>query len=254
MLNQLDAAIGTGPTCVYLSIVGDAAATGATVDPSASHRLGSVRLLADFASAVHSASIELTDQVADLLTRLCSSPGSTRRAHSDVDGRDLTLMQQLVRDVIRVEREAGLTGLALIETSPTSQRRGLLRSWPVDSCAGTVSSCGSATVHFEDSHLVLEYSDERANIVGLQSFSLGIEGALVEDADGCSHLLDRDATEALCDVADGVTAWRVRTVPAALVWAPLLEGVESALVEVCSTGRPARIVVTADLRPQLSTS
>jgi len=247
VLNQLDQLVGAGPMSIFLSMseAPQSCIAGEGSRPT-THRLGTLRLFDDLETAVIAARLPTTDAAERCLEALRNASMSGAPCiHLDLE--QLTALYELVRSLLRVEREAGVTGLALIETSPTVRRRGLLRSWATHSDTTDVAGRGQAVVRFTGDSLDLERGECHPTIVGLRSFGLGIDGAVVEDAEGQVHVLDEDATNALCDLADGATSWRSRTVPSALVWAGLLEGLEGACDAMRSARRRARVVTGADV-------
>lgn len=247
MLSQLDQVVGTSSTSLHLAASNAPRSSIAGENLlSTAHRLGTPRLLDDLVVAAQAAQISTTD-AAERCLRHLRDASMSGAADTTLGLEELTALHELVRTLLRAEREAGVTGLALIETSPTVRRRGLLRSWPTSSESTEVALRGDAVVRFTGEGLDLDRGDSHDPIAGIRSFGLGIDGAVVEDAEGNVHLVGDDATRALGDLADGATAWRVRTVPSALVWAGLLEGLESACDAMRSAGTGARVVACTDL-------
>ena len=96
-------------------------------------------------------------------------------------------------------------------------------------------------IRFAGDRLGVWFADDRDPIDDIRSFELGIDGAVVVDAAGTEHVLDADATDAICSVAPDTTAWRVRRVPEILVWAELVDALESALDAAHESGATPRI-------------
>lgn len=204
-----------------------------------SHTLGSIRMLRELPEALRRHGVDLPAAVASSLDQLVAAEGPF--AGSTLDLVELVALQDVVREFADQVRTSGATGVGLVETSPTVQRSGLLRSWTGAGQRLELARRGTATVRFVAGRMSVLYADDRSPIVDVRSFELGIDGAVVTDPTGTEHVLDADATDALCAVAPEATAWRVRRVPEILVWAELLAGLQSACDAVRGSGRFARV-------------
>ena len=204
-----------------------------------SHTLGSIRMLRELPEALRRHDVDVPDTVAASLQQLVMAEGSFDGCSLDLV--ELTALHGTVRSFADRVRTSGATGVGLVETSPTVHRTGLLRSWTGAGQRLELARRGTATVRFVSGRLSVLYADDRTPIIDVRSFELGIDGAVVVDACGNEHLLDTEATDAMCAVAPEATAWRVRRVPEILVWAELLAGLQSACDAVRASGRRARV-------------
>lgn len=204
-----------------------------------SHTLGRIGSLRQLMASMRDRGIEPEGPGAAALHQLL-------RGDPGIDGQsisrdELGALTDLVADFAGRVRSSGSLGVALVESSPTSERTGLLRSWPSSPLDGELATRGTVTVRFSGSKIGVWFADDRDPIADVRSFELGIDGALVVDADGRAHVLDADASDALSDVAPETTAWRVRRVPEILVWADLLAALEGLADAVAESGAKPRI-------------
>lgn len=197
--------------------------------------LGTIRSLRELRHAVTAAGLSTTTGfgVLDRLVRDVALVGERFGA------RDIAALRSLLAEFTDQLREAGRTGVALVESSPTVRRTGLLRAWPAEPQSTELASRGTVTVRFSGDRLGVWFADDRAPIEDVRSFELGIEGAIIVDADGVEHVLDADASQALCAVAPEATAWRVRRVPEVLVWADVSAALEQAAESIAHSGNDA---------------
>ncbi len=204
-----------------------------------SHTLGRIGSLRQLVSSMRDRGVELDEAAAAALHRLLRGDPTADGQPVSVD--ELDAITEVVADFAARVRSSGSLGVALVESSPTSERTGLLRSWPSAPLDGELSTRGTVTVRFSGSKIGVWFADDRDPIADVRSFELGIDGAVVVDAEGHAHVLDADASDALADVAPETTAWRVRRVPEVLVWADLLAALEGVADAVALSGAHPRI-------------
>ncbi|MFK7918456.1 MAG: hypothetical protein AB8G14_10290 [Ilumatobacter sp.] len=251
VLIELAPVVGYGATAIYLSTSdsNESAPDQSTSASAGAHRIGTVRLLSDLDDLLSGAGIDVDDAALQLLDRLREAPDGLD--DDSVELHELQAAYDVVRSLLRQAQAQQVEALGLVDVSPGARRTGLLRSWPKASNLFGLAQRGAAAVRQNDLQLDLYFSDGRTPIHDIASFSFGAEGGQITTATGESLSVDRDTTRALCDVADGATAWRVRVVPAAIVWAELLEGLELAADAVRASGQPAVIMVSNELAPVL---
>lgn len=208
-----------------------------------SFTIGTAATLRHLRDAVRQHDLQRSPEAEELLGRLIrgGADGAPVARH------EVATLRSMVSGLVDHVRAAGTAGVALVEFSPTVQRTGLLRSWPIGIAEAELSSRGTATVRFSGGRLGLWFADDRDPIEQIHSFELGALGGIVIDGAGEEHLVDVDATAALCGVAPEATAWRVRTVPEVLVWANVSAALETAVDEMERTGSDASIRL-GDLR------
>lgn len=255
MLIELAPVVGYGSAAIYL-------ATPEYVEPdtnepsstsAGSHRIGTVRLLTDLHDALAATDVDIDIDIDDrafaLLSKMRHAPQGLDDDSVALD--DVVAVYDVVRSLLRALRSAGTEALGLVDVSPAARRPGLLRSWPAASEPVGLAHRRHAAVRQRGLQLDVHFSDGQASIDDIRSFSLGAEGGVIVTGAGESLTVDRDMTRALCDLADGATAWRVRTVPSVLVWAGMLEGLEAAAESLRESVEPALIMVSDELAPAL---
>lgn len=252
MLIELAPVVGYGSTAVYLATPDDVGPlSGAPTSTSAgSHRIGTVRLLTDLHDMLASTDIDVDQRALTVLSRMRQAPQGLD--DDSVALEDVEAVDEALRSLLRSVRASGSQAVGLVDISPAARRPGLLRSWPQASDDVGLTHRRQAAVRQRGLQLDLHYSDGRPPIEDIRSFSLGADGGVVVTGAGDTLTLDRDMTHALCEIADGSTAWRVRTVPAVLVWAGMLEGLEAVAESLRECVEPALIMLSDERAPAIS--
>lgn len=179
------------------------------------------------------------DALADVGGRLAFEAGASARYVSPME---LERFRRAVASYVSGLRAASEMAVALIDASPNVQRTGLLDAWSPAEMPAEVASRGSAIIGFVGSELTLRFADDdRQTIKDIQSCEVGIDGAVVTDGDGERHVLDDDATDAVCSVVPHATSWRVRRVPEVLVWADLVAALELAAQEATLSQQQVKV-------------
>lgn len=252
MLIELAPVVGYGSAAIYL-------ATPEYVEPAndeptsmsaGAHRIGTVRLLSDLHDVLTSTDVDVDDRAIALLSKMTHAPQGLDDDRVTLG--DVEAAYEALRSFLRVQRESGAEAVGLVDVSPAARRPGLLRSWPDAAEPIVLAHRRHGAVRQRGLQLDLHFSDGQAPIDDIRSFSLGIEGGVVKTGAGESVTVDRNMTRALCGIADGATAWRVRTVPSVLVWAGMLEGLEAAAASLREAVEPALIMVSDELASVLS--
>lgn len=132
-------------------------------------------------------------------------------------------------------------GVGIVDTTPTVDRAGLLRCWSSGTTRPELIRHGRVTIGVAAESIDIVFGDARPTIRDVRSFHLSVDGAIVTDADDLEHVLDDDATAALCRLAPEATGFRVRRVPEVLAWAGLRATLESTLEDALNAGRGARV-------------
>ncbi|MFK8024397.1 MAG: hypothetical protein AB8G26_10595 [Ilumatobacter sp.] len=203
--------------------------------------LGRLSQLRAFQRAATAAGLA-DDPDAALLDRLTRSAPSGAPAHFDTD--ELDRLIGVVDRVLGTIRSAHGLGTALVDSSPTIQRTGLLRSWSSTERRAVLARRRHIAVHLDDGRIdVVDLESDEAIVFDVVSFEVGVHGATVTDGEGREHVLDDVATDALCAVAPEASGWRVRVVPEVLVFAELKAGLEVAADASSFASAPARVHV-----------
>lgn len=214
-----------------------------------SHTLGSIELLRGLHRFMSYAELydDETEAIGNLLTFSKDEPSRSITPH------ELERYRLAVVAYVAMVRAAGTTAVALVDTSPTVERTGLVRAWAESMMTSEIVGRGTVVVGFSCNKLMLRFADDtRHSINDIRSYSIGAEGAVVVDGEGNSHVLDDDATDAIAALAPDVSSWRARQVPEVLVWAEFMDALNSATSESVLLDTPVSIQLGDERHAALS--
>ncbi len=155
---------------------------------------------------------------------------------------ELIAVQDAVDRMSELMRSSGRHGVALVDTSPSVGRLGLLTSWSGSASRPELLRTSSTAVGVVEGVMSIDFLDRRPSIVDVQEFQLTVDGALVRDGAGELHALAGDATQMLFDLAPDSTGWRVRRVPEVLVWADMRAAIQTVVQDALLMGCGALVL------------
>lgn len=164
----------------------------------------------------------LTERGRHLLDTLCGHRPELVGARIDVESFvHLDTVLQSVRSMIN---QAGRLGFGVIDTTPGSNRTGLLRAWSCALGGHVLAADPSCTVSIGHDGLRVEPGAGQPAISEIQEVSFtGDEVSLVTPNDVTD--LPSTAVAPLAWLIPEATSWRIRSVPESVVWADTFAGV-----------------------------
>ncbi len=187
--------------------------------------LGALDMLAILRHTIIEVTNTLSVSGRRLLDTLCSidpaSPGVP------VPLSDLVHLDEVMQIVRHDVHARGGGGFGAIDTTPGTNRVGLLRAW-VGTESGTVlSSVDGIAVRVDHHGLGIRFADDRPEIIGIESVKLVEESTIVDAATGPA-VLGPNESRAIAWLIPESAGWLVRSVPEVVVWAEAFAGVSDA--------------------------